>query len=121
MTLLEFIRSAAMDFVAVFFAYCVTAHFVGKQMNGSIAVGVTAVYTLFLLNPFLALIGVTDSYLDIVSSAIGLYPDSAFFETVPNDAFLRLVVLAAPLLGWMASVFYMHGWIRKDEQLEDAK
>jgi len=115
---IEFVRSAAMDFVAVFFAYCVCAHFAGSSMPRRVAMGVSLIYTLFLLNPFAGLFGGMTNYLSLMSAGFENFPHSAFFREAPNTVVPRLLVLTAPILGWLASLAYMHFWIRRDSIAE---
>lgn len=85
-------------------------------MPRAVALGVSLIYTLFLLNPFAGLNGGMTAYLSLTSAAFEQFPHSSYFRGAPNEAFNRLMVLTAPILGWFASLAYMHAWIRRDSQ-----
>ena len=111
---LEFIRSAAMDFTTVFFAYAITAHLVGKSLTKPIAMLISVIYTLFLLGPFTGILGTMNTQLDFLYEAKRLFPESVFFASQVGSTFIVLAVVFVPLAAaWVASLFYMHGYLRR--------
>ena len=112
MILTEFMRNAAMDFVTVFFAYCVCAYLVGKSLPKIVAVGVTIVYIAFLLNPVFGIIGITENLIQLSERESEAFPDNFLFaDGSPGIAF-RAVTLFVPILAWASSILYMHAWVR---------
>lgn len=109
---ISFVRAAAMDFVTVFFAYCLAAHLVGSQLQRIVAVSMSAIYSLFLINPFLGMLAGMNSQIRMQAIAHSQYPDSAFIQEASNSSLVILMVVAPPLLGWLASLLYLHVFVR---------
>ena len=109
---LEFIRSAAMDFITVFFAYVVTAHLAGKSMQTTVAVALPFLYTLFLLGPFSGIIGTTIAHVNLVNEAIRQYADSVVFVAEPNEVLYLITAFVPSSIGWLFSLVYMHKFVR---------
>ena len=109
MTQVNYMSWAAMDVVTVFFAYCVAAYLVGKQLKALVAVTATVIYTLFLLNPLIGMLTAVTSYRRLMDAGYRLFPDSSYFVAEPgNEIFMILMVVVPTVLAWFSSVIYMH-------------
>ena len=110
----EFLRSAAMDFATVFFAYAITAHLVGKSLTKPIAILISVIYSLFLLGPFSGILGPMNTEIDFLYEAKERFPDSVFFASqVGNMVIFAAITFVPTISAWVASLFYMHGYVRR--------
>ena len=95
-----------------------TAHFAGKTFSKLVAMSISTLYSLFLTGPL------TGIFLNVYSVA---HLEALYFEQYPRGQIVRslgspellLFIIAFPLLlGWLASLVYMHGYIRKNVREE---
>jgi hypothetical protein len=112
---IELIAMAAMDFSTLFFAYVVAAYLVGKSIRKPIAIAMSTIYSFFLLGPFAAMFSTQLSVNNLLAEALQIFPNSAYFkDQAPSVVFGMLVGFTPGLVAWIASLFYMHGYLRKD-------
>lgn len=112
----ELARGAAMDFVTLFFAYSLCAHFVGKGLPKLIALTITFVYTIFLINPLLGMATGVLNYVRLSAAGLHSYPNSPVFQGVNSEIQVLLTTILPALISWMFSIIYMHVYIRRTEE-----
>lgn len=108
-----FATGAAMAFYSVFGAYVVVAHFAGKSFSRFVAVSTSVLYSLFLTGPIVGIllhVGQAHHLRELYNLQ---YPEGVVVrDMLPPE--LLLTIIACPLLiGWMASLIYMHGYVRR--------
>ena len=73
----------------------------------------SVLYSLFLMGPFTSIVLTTRGHVDLMERAIATSPDSiAFFGPSETLAMLPLAFVP-PVIGWLASLVYMHGVVRR--------
>ena len=108
-----------MAFFSVFGAYVLVAHFAGRAFSRFVAITTSVLYTLFLTGP------VTGIYLSVQQGRnlreqyYLQYPDGAILQDVLPAAVLFAVIVFPLFLGWLASLIYMHGYIRGNSSSKD--
>ena len=108
----ELMRPWYMDFVTVFFAYSVASHLFGHSLHKSAALAISSIYTMFSLVTFMALVDAIQHASELIHSMNTNYPDAIYSTDV--SASLSLMVALGPLaLAWLASIFYLHVYVRK--------
>ena len=107
---------ASMNFVAIVFAYLVAAYVAGKALPRNIAIGLSFVYTIFLVPPFVGCLGNLSRAFDGGAYLTTQFPDgwASQGSFVPYGVYI--VLFGLPMLaGWMGSLYYMHKHIRGKE------
>ena len=113
---------ASMNFVAIVFAYLVAAFVTGKSLSRTVALTLSATYTIFLVPHFVGcLTNITGAY-DAGVYLSATFPDSwaATGASIPMAVLLALFGVPM-LLGWIGSLFYMHGYIRSSDSHSERK
>jgi hypothetical protein len=106
--------SAVLSYFTVLFAYIVSAHFAGKDLPRKMAVGLSLVYSLFIINPLGSYRFSFVYYFQIAEEHAEKFPNSSLIPSLPDLTAWTIYVGLAPLLiGWVASLYYMHFHIRK--------
>ena len=100
----SYLATAAMNFVAVFLAYVVAAHFAGKLMSRVVAVSVSIIYSLFLLAPSSTVISASARTLVIRAQYQLQFPDGVLVPAVELTQLQVSVFIIGPLvMGWLGS------------------
>jgi hypothetical protein len=106
--------SSILLYFTVLFAYIVSAHFAGKDLPRKMAVGLSLVYSLFIIGPLNSYRFSITYYYQIAEEHAEKFPNSSLIQSLPDSTAADLYVGLAPLLiGWVASLYYMHSHIRK--------
>ena len=116
MMTMEMAVFASMNFVAIVFAYLVAAFVTGQKLSRTVAVTLSTTYTIFLVPHFAGCFGnITTTYAAGVHLS-ATFPDSwtAASATMPM-AWLLALFGVPMILGWVGSLFYMHGYVRASE------
>src|SRR5262245_41647152 len=111
------IAAGAMNFVTMFFAYVVAAHFVGRRLPSGIALLLSASDSLFLLGPLAQIVRNAQLMVLLTHQHAITNPDG-LLSRVPafGSSELLVVCLVPPLLGWVGSIIYMHWYIRRTDE-----
>ena len=98
----------AMDGVAILFAYVVAAHFAGKMLSHVQVIGLTCVYTLFLLVPVTGAMQsserveiYTRQFREAHPEIASNHLNTSYYSNL--DVILGIVFITA----WMLSILYM--------------
>lgn len=110
---LDLVLDASMNGVAVTFAYILASYIAGKSLSKTAAVGMTTLYSLFLLGPLGGMLGGCTRIISTLERYLDTYPDGWAFERVPGVD-LYLVVLLPVVLAWFASLIYLHLYVRRN-------
>jgi hypothetical protein len=105
---------ASMNFVALVFAYLVAAFVVGKSLPKGVAIGTSAIYTIFLVPP---LNGVVANFARVYEGdrfIRSTNPDSWLLPADPLSLPLLVSLFVFPMIaGWLGSLYFMHFYIRR--------
>ena len=99
---------------SVTFLYILVAHFAGKNLPTTIAIGLTSLYTLFLLGPLGAYVAINFEQQATSLEILDKYPDNILALGVLPTWGILILGLGPYLLAWAGSIFYMHRHIRRD-------
>jgi len=117
MMALDLSVTASMNFVAIVFAYVVAAYVAGKSLPRNVALGTSTAYTLFLIPPFAGTLGNLDRNYDGALHLQAEYPESWMLIDDPMGFAPIAFLFAIPMiLGWLGSIYFMHGFIRSKKQ-----
>ena len=109
--------TASMNFVALVFAYLVAAFVAGKSLPKGIAVGTSAIYTIFLIPPFN---GVIVNFIRVYDGDQYMrltYPDTWTIPSEPLSMEILMFLFTFPMLaGWLGSLYFMHFYIRRSPE-----
>jgi len=112
--------TASMNFVALVFAYLVAAFVAGKSLPKGIAVGTSAIYTIFLIPPLNGVIGnftrvyEGDRYMRLT------FPETWVIQPEPLSMEILISLFTFPMLaGWLGSLYFMHFYIRRSLKEKD--
>lgn len=113
---LEGLNSSGMSFVTVVFAYVVAAYVAGEKLPRLPAILLSIIYTLFLIGP---LMGV---FINLAAIAVNTteyqnaFPEGARNQagSLANSATAYVVGVVPLITGWLASLLFMHAYIRND-------
>ena len=108
--------TASMNFVAIVFAYVVAAYVAGKSLPRNVALGTTTAYTLFLVPHFLGMLGNLRRNYDGVVQLQAEYPESWTLIDDPIGFAPLALLFAIPMfVGWLGSIYFMHGYVRRSQ------
>ena len=65
---LDGILDSAVQLIGVMFAYLAASHFAGKQVNRSVAIGFSAIYSFWVMSTVFVIIQFVTTFHDIVKS-----------------------------------------------------
>ncbi len=108
---LDLVVNAAMNSVVVTFAYIVASYMAGEKLSKVAALGMTAIYSLFLLGPLGGMFGGCTRIIKTVERYFEIYPEGWAFQQMPGID-LYFVTLIPVLLAWLASLMYLHLYVR---------
>ena len=115
MLALDMAVTASMNFLAIVITYLVAAFVVGKSLPRSVAIGTSAIYTLFLIPPFGGTIGNLRRTYEGGLHLQSEYPDSWTILIVQSNPDVIIYFFAIPMfVGWLGSIFYMHRIVRSE-------
>ena len=117
---LAFSAEAAMGFFTVFGAYVLTAFLAGRSFSKVAAILVSLLYSFFLLGPIAGILMSIDNLEHLLTLYFQQYPDGVIVRRRVSYETLLFLILSPLLVGWLASIFYMHGYARK-QNTEDRK
>ncbi len=109
-------QDSALAFITVFFAYVVTAHFVGRGLTRTAAVFVSTIYSAFLIAPLLGLLNSLQLTFSVQDQYVTLFPHGWMVPETDVRLFLVLISVLPLLGGWIGSLLYMHLYIRGKER-----
>lgn len=113
------VPTSAMNFVYLVFAYIVASYLAGKNLPRYIAVSGSIVYTLALIGPFVGVVGGINQIFHIVSEYSLAYPNRNLVQiNFQNSFWMYFITLAPLLIGWFASLLFLHLFIRSDHNEE---
>jgi hypothetical protein len=119
MLALEMSVSASMNFTGYVFAYLVAAHVVGKSLPRNVAIGMSIIYTMFLVVPFSGAISNLHSSYEAHNQILEHFPDSwTIIESLIPFQVLAFLWGLPMLVGWLGSVYYMHGFARSENKTD---
>jgi len=108
----ESLKSDAMNFVTLVFAYVIAAHLAGAKLPRKVAVLLSATYSLFQLAPAGGVIFDARRSIAFAERLFAEFPDSPLPRPSFGFAFIVLLAVGPLLLGWLGSLYYMHGIVR---------
>lgn len=114
----EGFSNAGMNFVTVVFAYIAAAHFAGEKLSKTAAVSISIIYSLWLLGPLSVFLGYTELGNQTAAEYERLYPDGYAKSEQSNQIATMSLIFAPYILGWVGSLVYMHGYVRKGNKTE---
>jgi hypothetical protein len=104
---------ASMDITTVFFAYVVCAFLAGSKLSRFLAVGVSVMYSLFLMGPT-AVLFTSSRYLAATYQQYNtLFPHGAFPAWTDSSWVITTLPMVPVILAWTSSLIYMHANVRK--------
>ena len=106
---------SASIFIYLVFAYIVASYLAGDKFPRFIAVSASIVYTLALIGP---LAGVTTNLLQsavVYEEYKSAFPDGALLRSDLGSNFSLIVSLSPLIIGWLASIMFLHLYVRKPE------
>ena len=95
----EYLGTSAMNVFSIFVAYTLAAHFAGKQLSRNVAIFVSAVYSLFLLGPFVGILSSTTDMENIKNTYSIKYPAGTLLSSSEFSLSATLVLTHAASLG----------------------
>ena len=109
---------AAMGFFTVFGAYVLTAHFAGKALSKPVAISISVLYSIFLSGPVTGIFLAAYKVEHLENLYFEQYPAGEIVRSFGSPEILLFIIAFPLLLGWLASLVYMHGYIRKNVRAE---
>ena len=106
------LSGGSMNFVAIFFAYLVAAHFVGGRLKKIEAVFLSLIYSLYQFSPASASVGGAIRMVKLSERYNSEFPASDLVN-FPSIPLMVTLTLAPLILGWLVSLYYMHGVVRR--------
>jgi hypothetical protein len=103
-----------LSLITVVFAYLVVAHFAAKKLEKVVAIGLSTIYSLFVVSN-LSAYGTASLQLYTISERYQLaYPGGWVIQEISTDRFGFLVIATTPvILCWLGSLVYLHRFVRK--------
>ena len=106
--------TAGMDALSIFFAYVVCAYLVGGQLSKTIAVGVTVLYSVFIVSPLLGFLNYIMQMTATMKHYVAAFPANPYgFDPVVSETVTLGLTLFPLACAWVASVLYMHLHVRR--------
>lgn len=110
---------ASMNFVAIVFAYLVAAFATGERLPRPVAIGVSIIYSIFLVPHFSGCLGAIDRAFSAGAHLSTSFPGSWATAGPPLPMEVQFAFFGIPmLLGWIGSLYYMHFYLRSVEKQE---
>lgn len=108
------LSTTAMGITTAVFAYVVAAYVAGNKLSRSAATWVSAIYTMFIVGPFMAYLRYFGIIQELIIQYHAAYPDGRLLDQ--GEYFSIYVALGViPIIsGWIASLLFIHFYIRKD-------
>ena len=104
---------AVMSGVAIISAYIVATYIVGEHLTKKVATGMTTIYSLFLVGPLGGMAAACTMMINTIEQYLSAYPEGWAFDEAPGVG-LYLTTLFPLVLTWIASLFYLHLYARRD-------
>lgn len=103
----------SVNFLAVFVVYIVAAYVLGRKVTGTMAVSMSTVYSLFLIPPFIGVIGNLRRAYDLGNYLRNMFPDSPLATESPMSFELSAMLFVVPMMvAWVGSLYFMHAYVR---------
>ena len=109
----DWVLDASMSSVAVTFAYIVASYVAGENLSKTAAIGMTTIYSLFLLGPLGGMMGACTRIIGTIEQYRATHPEGWAFEQAPGVG-VYLVALLPVVLAWFASLSYLHLYVRRN-------
>jgi hypothetical protein len=102
-----------MNFVAIVFAYLVAAYVAGKSLPCNIAIGLSFIFAVFFVPPFMGTLDNLRRAFDAGACLTSQFPDSWAAQSSVLPFVLYAVLFGVPMIaGWLGSLYYMHVYVR---------
>ena len=108
-----FAVAAAMVVYSVFGAYVLTSHFAGKSFSKFVAISTSVLYSLFLTGPIIGIFLNVYQWDHLRSLYFLQFPDGELIRGTLSPEAALMAIVGPLFLGWLASLVYMHGYVRK--------
>lgn len=108
---------ASMDITTVFFAYVVCAFLAGSKIRRLLAVGVSVMYSLFLLGPTAVLFTGSRYLATTYQQYNTLFPHGAFPAWTDSSWVITTLPIVPVILAWITSLIYMHAYVRERNEI----
>jgi hypothetical protein len=110
----ERVLDSAMNLITVVFAYLAASHFVGRRLPGAVAIGLSSIYSLWILATMVAIASFLSSGFEVQVQYRNEYSGGWVYPNEPVQEFWLLVSLLPMFLAWIGSLYYLHSIIRRD-------
>jgi hypothetical protein len=119
MSTLEMSVLASMNFVAIVFAYLVAAYVAGQSLSRNVAIGLSIIFTVFLVPPFMGTLSNLRRAFDAGAYLTSHFPDSWAAQGSVLSFEVYVVLFGVPMIaGWLGSLYYMHRYVRGSAQAD---
>lgn len=112
---MDWLVNASMNSVAVTFAYIIASYFAGSGLSKFSAIGLSLLYSLFLIGPMSGIVVASGRYIQTTGQYHIEYPDGWALQEIPSLSTMLVMGLLPVALGWLASIAFLHLYIRKAE------
>ena len=110
----ERILDSAMNLITVVFAYLAASHFVGERLPRAVAVGLSTIYSLWIVMTIASIATFLDSALNVQVEYRSEYPGGWVYSREPRFGLWLIGSLLPMLLAWIGSLYYLHFVVRRD-------
>ena len=110
---MNWLIDGSLNTVTVTFAYIVAAYIAGAQLSKLAAIGMSTLYTLFILGPIGGILGATRNYVMTIKHYHEAYPGGWAFGDTPDLTVVTFMTVSPLILGWLGSLAYLHFYLRK--------
>jgi len=118
MTALAHLSTSGLGFASITFAYLLATFVVGRKLSRGIAICMSGIYTLTLFGPMMGMVGALWRMNWTTSEYLRLYPEGSAFGDGSGVSGVSFVLTLFPfVLGWAASVIYLHAYMRRKPQV----
>ena len=113
------IPGSAMNFITIVFAYIVASFFAGNKLPRIAAVSASIVYSVSLIGPVLAIVTSGQQMVLLQTQYLEVFPEGIFVQKTLGTMSILLVAVTPLLVGWLASLCFMHLHIRKTKAVAE--
>jgi hypothetical protein len=110
----ERILDSAMNLITVVLAYLAASHFVGERLPRAVAIGLSTIYSLWIVTTIAAIATFLSSGVDVQVEYQHEYPGGWVYPREPKFEFWLIGSLLPMSLAWIGSLYYLHFVVRRD-------
>jgi len=110
---MNWLIDGSINTVGVTFAYIVAAHLAGVGLSKLAAVGLSVLYSLFIIGPVSGMLGGARNHVFTVMHYHEAFPDGWAFGDTPDFLYLIAITIGPLFLAWLGSLSYLHLYVRK--------